>query len=409
MREIPPTAGLPLFAGDLLPWRAKETLESRLSALLGLEDVQITCSGTAALVIALTVLAAESGRSEVIVPAYTCPLVAMAVLHCGLDLRVCDLARESVAMDASALSRLAGPRTLAIIPTYLGGRLHGIEPALACARSVGAMVIEDAAQALGARHADGTPATLRGDIGIHSLAAGKGLTMFEGGVLVSRHARLRVALARAARAHARANVAWELRRSLELLGYAAFYRPSLLGIAYGAPLRRAIRRGDIAAAAGDHVGRHIPMHRVGRWRQAVAVNAASRWHAHDELTRSQARPRIAALRSISGVEVLEDVPGARGTWPVLLALLPSMAARTAVLRALWGEGVGVSVPFAHALPDYPMLSGTLRSEGVPVARDFAGRLLSISNSPWLDDAAFSRIVDCIGQSIRVPAPAATGD
>jgi dTDP-4-amino-4,6-dideoxygalactose transaminase len=405
MREVPPTAGLPLHGRDLLPWRAQGTLASRLEALLGLEHVQVTCSGTAALVIALSVLAAESDRREVIVPAYTCPLVAMAVRHCGLELRMCDLRAGSTAMDTVALSTLAGPQTLAIVPTYLGGRVHDIEPVLACARSVGAMVVEDAAQALGARHADGTPANLRGDVGIHSLAAGKGLTMFEGGLLVTRHAHLRAKLAQAGRAQAPGNVAWELRRSLELLGYAAFYRPSLLGLVYGAPLRRALRRGDIVAAAGDGVRARIPMHRVGRWRQAVAANAASRLRAHNALTAHQAQPRVAALRSISGLDVLQDAPGARGTWPVLLVLLPSMAARDAVLRALWGAGVGIGVPFARALPDYARLGGTPGVAQVPVARDLAGRVLSISNSPWLDDGTFARIVDCINHAISASMPA----
>ncbi|NUS39970.1 MAG: nucleotide sugar aminotransferase, partial [Lysobacter sp.] len=136
-------------------------------------------------------------------------------------------------------------------------------------------------------------------------------------------------------------------------------------------------------------------------RQSVAARAATRWPAHDTVTRQQARQHVAALRAI-GVEVLDDAPGAHGTWPVLLARLPNAQARDAVLRALWGEGIGIGVPFVRALPDYPGLG---ISADVPVARDFAARVLQVSNSPWLDPDAFLRIVTCIEETIRTTAPA----
>lgn len=401
MREIPPTAGLPLRLRDLLPGGTSTSLAAWIATLLQVDAVEVTCSGTAALVVALRTLAADSTRREVVVPAYTCPLVPMAVQHCGLVVRVCDLDPSGLAMEPAQLAGLVGKGTLAVVPTYLGGRVHDIDPVLRCAQAAGAYVIEDAAQALGARHAGGIGAGLRGDIGIYSLAAGKGLTMYEGGALATRHAHLRGPLAATARALPW-RPGWELRRGVELLGYAALYRPRALGVVYGAALRRALRRGDAVAAAGDVFHQPLPLHRPAAWRQAVAARAAVRWAAHDDATRRQAAPRIAALRAL-GIEVFDDAAGARGTWPVLLARLPSAGARDAVLRALWGAGVGIGVPFARALPDYPDLGLCV---GVPVARDFAARVLQVSNSPWLDDATFARILACIERAVTATAPAA---
>lgn len=400
MREIPPTAGMPLHWRDLLPRGGRRPFAAWIADILQADHVDVTCSGTCALVVALSVLAEGSARREVVLPAYTCPLVAMAVEHCGLVVRACDMQANGESMDPAALAATVGPRTLAVIPAFLGGRVHDIDPVLACARAAGAWVVEDAAQAFGARHADGVAVGLRGDIGIFSFAAGKGLTLYEGGALVTRHAWLRARLSAAVRALPR-RPGWELQRSLQLLGYAALYRPAGLVPAYGWPLRRALRRRDVLAAAGDVFHHPIPLHRVGAWRQGVGGAAAARWEEHDGATRRQARTRLAVLRAMPGVTVIDDVPGASGTWPVLLATLPTTRARDAVLAESWGAGVGISVPFVHALPDYSGGS----AEEVPNARAFAARVLSISNSPWLDDATFAGIVACIERAIKTTGPA----
>ncbi|NUS38902.1 MAG: DegT/DnrJ/EryC1/StrS aminotransferase family protein, partial [Lysobacter sp.] len=141
MREIPPTAGLPLRGRDLLPGRARPSLAQWLAGLLQAEAVEVTCSGTAALVVALTALARDSARREVVMPAYTCPLVAMAVRHCGLVTRVCDLDASGLAMDRDQLAAVVGADTLAVVPTYLGGRVHDIGAVLECAQAAGAWVI----------------------------------------------------------------------------------------------------------------------------------------------------------------------------------------------------------------------------------------------------------------------------
>ena len=404
---------------DLLPRRSGADLEVILRPVLGIDDLKVTCSGTAALVIALTTLSRNSNRSEVIVPAYTCPLVAMAVSHCGLRLRVCDVRRDGLELDSDMLASLCGSRTLAILPTHLGGRVVDVGPARDCAASCGAWVIEDAAQALGARHADGTPVGMLGDIGIFSLAAGKGLTMYEGGLLVSRHAELRAQLRLVANELAPTQRVWELRRSIELLVYAAFYRPRWLQWVYGMQLRRALRRQDIEAATGDSYPMHIPLHRVGNWRRAVAARAASRLPAHLAAVEQQARRRIMQLNGIDGVDVMGDAPGAQGVWPVLMVRLPNGASRDAVLERLWGAGVGLAIPFAYALPDCAALRDTIPQCAVPNARDFASRILTVTNTPWLDDATFARITEVIGQACYptsssfgpafMPTPAATPD
>lgn len=389
MREVPPTAGLPLEAGDLWPC-AGPSLETGLAGFLDVPAVQITCSGTAAQIVTLTALQRQSTRRKVILPGFTCPLVALAVLHCGLQPVLCDLLPGHFDLDPDHLARLCDEDTLAIVATHLGGRVADLAPVLAVARRTGASVIEDAAQSLGARW-QGMPVGMAGDAGFHSLAVGKGLTTFEGGVLLTRDAALRQRLLDTAADIAPFRWAWELRRSAELLGYAALYRPRGLSIAYGWPLRRAIRRGRLIEAVGDDFGDDIPLHRPGRWRKSVGARTLQRLPAFLDQLRRQAQTRLQRLADMPGITVMRDAAGDEGTWPFLMVLMPDRAARDAALDRLWQRGLGVSRLYIHALPDYPYLAGRLGTEQTPNARDFASRMLTVSNSPWLGDRAFDAV------------------
>ncbi|HXD38540.1 MAG TPA: DegT/DnrJ/EryC1/StrS family aminotransferase [Rhodanobacter sp.] len=387
--ELPPTAGLPLRPGDLRP--GAPTLAADIAALLGTPPLQLECSGTASLLVALIALRElQPQRHRVVVPAFTCPLVAIAVRQAGLELQLCDLRHGHYDMDPAALRAACDARTLAIVPTHLAGRVADVEDALVVARRVGAYVIEDAAQALGARR-DGVSVGLAGDIGFFSLAAGKGLSIYEGGLLLARDPPLRERLAHTAARLVPRRPGREWRRRIELLGYAALYRPWGLRLAYGNSLRRALRRGDPIAAVGDDFPLRIPLHRVGWWRQAVGAHAATRLPAFLDKLSAQAQRRLPRLRQIDGIEVFDDPAGACGTWPFLLLLLPDRQRRDAALAQLWSSGYGVSRLFIHALPDYAYLADIVPAQDVPHARDFAARSLTIGNSPWMSEADFDMV------------------
>ncbi|MGN6226118.1 MAG: DegT/DnrJ/EryC1/StrS family aminotransferase [Dyella sp.] len=396
LREIPPTAGLPLQAADLLPHR--DALAATLAAQLGTPPLQLECSGTAALLVALHVLKARApNRSVVVAPAYTCPLVAIAVHRMGLTLRLCDTRPDHWDLDPQALAQACREDTLAILPTHLAGLVADMDAPLAIARATGAFVIEDAAQALGAREG-GQSVGLRGDIGFFSLAAGKGLSIYEGGLLATRYDALRDELRATSAAIVPRATGGELRRSVELLGLAALYRPSLLGLAYGMPLRRALKRGDPVAAVGDDFAPQIPFHRVGRWRRGVGTRAATRLPDFLIANRARALQRVAKLRTLPGITVFDEASGTTGSWPFLLVLMPTAAQADAALAELWTAGLGVSRLFVHALPDYAYLADRVPQASMPRARDFAQRALTISNSAWLDDADFERIHAVLGRA-----------
>ena len=400
---VPPTAGLPLRLGDLLPW-GNANFDDALAQWLGVPAVQLECSGTSALMVALrTLKKLAPARNEVIVPAYTCPLVALAISQCGLQARLCDLSRDVLDMDETMLRALCSEHTLAIVPTHLGGRVADVRVAQHFAQMVGAFVIEDAAQALGAR-VHGEAVGMQGDIGIYSLAVGKGLTTYEGGVLIARDPEMRKSLRAMHRRTIGPSLGWELLRSAELVGYAAIYRPATLDWAYGAPLRKSLAEDDWIAAAGDDFDAFIPQHTLGTWRQRVGVRALVRLSAHLLQAHERAQPRIAQLMQLPGVEVVGDMaPDAQGTWPALLLRMPNRAARDALMRSHWASGLGLSLPFVNILSDYvryaPLLGSSVL-DSVMIARDWAQRLVAISNSEWLTDEKFAECLRTLESAVH---------
>ena len=378
---------------DFLPVPGR-SLEAGLVSLLKLPPVQIECSGTAALIVALATLKNASTRRSVIIPAYTCPLVALAILQCGLRPIVCDLRRNHFDLCPQTLEEVCGEDTLAIVPTHLGGRVADVENVIAIARRVGALVIEDAAQSMGATWR-GHPVGIQGDAGFYSMAVGKGLTIYEGGVLVARDESMRWSLRNTGEWIAPCNRILEIRRMMELACYAALYRPVGLRVAYGIPLRRALGNENLIEAAGDVFSAGIPLHKVSAWRKAVGANALTRLSAFLETLTAQGTARKTELTGIPGVTVMDDPEGGRGVWPFLMVLMATEKARDAALGQLWPAGLGVGRLYIHALPDYPYLAVPIGKADVPNARDFAARMLTISNSPWLHETDFRRVLSVL--------------
>ncbi len=392
LKEPPPTAGLPLNWSDFLPTAA--TLEGELAQMLDVPWVQVECSGTAALVVALLTLKKMSNRQSVVITAYTCPWVLVAVVHCGLKPVLCDTVANHFELDTHALNQVCNQDTLAIVPTHLAGRVADMQSVLDVAKQYGAYVVEDAAQSLGAT-LHGQPVGTFGDIGFYSLGVGKGLTIFAGGALVARDPLMQQALKETSRQVTSHNCLHELKRVLELIGYACLYRPLTLALVFGMPLRKALKQGDLLEAVGDYCSLKFPLHRVSGWRKRVGAKALARLQPHFKLTREQAMRRMARLAQIEGVQVIADGADMQGVWPFIMVLLPSEAVRNQVLTEIWLQRLGVGRLFVHALGDYGYLASYVTSANTPNAQDFAARSMIVSNSLWLKDTAFESVCETI--------------
>ena len=390
MRELPPTAGLPLQWRDFWPLgEGRDSFETALAKFIGTASVQIECSGTACLVIALEMLKRISQRKDVIIPAYTCPLVPMAVQKAGLNVKVCDTQADNFDFDPDELERLCNKDTLAVVPTHLAGLVTDMTTACQISRAQGAWIIEDAAHALGGTF-EGRPVGTIGDIGFFSFASGKGLTLYEGGAMVARDPAVQEALRSTARDLISWRLDWELLRLAQLAGYCMFYNPLGLTLTYGFNLRHWLKRGDPVNAASENFTQ-IPLHKVSAWRKRIGASALARLPAQLKSNVERGRRRAEQLSHVSGLKVLSESPATCGTWPAIMVSMESRQSCNRALLKLWTSGLGVSKLFVHDLSSYPYLRGFLGDLQTPKARALAQRTLTVSNSAWVSEEDFGTI------------------
>ncbi len=395
--EVAPTAGLKPRWRDLLTPGRGPSLEQAICDQIGLPDIEITGTGTAALLIAFTYLMRRStSRRRIIVPAYTCPLVVIAAAAAGLEVIACDTVAGGFDLDPDHLARLVDARTLAVVPTHYGGALTDIGRvrAVAAAISRDIAIVEDAAQAFGATW-QGTSVGLAGDIGVFSFGAGKGFTIYEGGGLVARDARTMQGLRQVAAEMSSGSVLGEAWRASLLAGYHAFYNPLGLRFVFGAQKRFWLARGDEIRAAGDKFSMSIDVNRVGNWRKRVGRAALARLADHQERSRARFGQLARRLGAIANLQVHVPASGAVPTATFLFLTLPATPRRDAIIRSLWTSRLGVAKMFSRAIGDYPDLIPMMHRSDTPNARAMAATTLTLSTDSALNPAAEAAIFQAV--------------
>lgn len=394
MYELPPTSGLPLTWRDLIG--DSEDLETALASYLNVHSVQVESSGTACLIIVLESLKKLSQRRRVIIPAYTCPLVPLAISQAGLEVVLCDLDSNSLDMDTTALASLCDETTLAVIPTHLAGLPVDVPAISKIANAYGIYVIEDAAQALGARWQTQFTGTLA-DIGIFSLSFGKGLTIGEGGFVYAKDSsisKLIGTMAKQLRSNAFSD---ELRQIVQLVGYKLLYNTRCLPLIYGNHLRSRLRQNKLEEAVGDVFELPLPVGTVGIWRKSVAKSALGKLPAFLYGNRKRGLERSKLINDLAGAYCYSEKPSAQGSWPFLFVTMKDRETRDLVMNQLWSAGLGVTRLFINDLTEYDYLRDIVQRTNVPNAQRIAETGLTITNSPWLGERHFMAIVEVLKQ------------
>jgi dTDP-4-amino-4,6-dideoxygalactose transaminase len=145
-----------------------ERFEVEFAESCGVKKCVGVSSGTAALTLLLQANGIGPG-DEVIVPAHTFIASALAVAHVGAVPVPCDVLEDSGLIDPDAARALVGPRTSAVLGVHLYGQPFDVAAIEAFARPAGLLVLEDAAQAQGARY--------RGQV-VGSLGAGAAFSFY---------------------------------------------------------------------------------------------------------------------------------------------------------------------------------------------------------------------------------------
>ncbi|MGP0021566.1 MAG: DegT/DnrJ/EryC1/StrS family aminotransferase [Candidatus Sulfotelmatobacter sp.] len=158
--------------------------EQEFAAYCGTAECIALNSGTSALHLALLAAGAGPGDEVITVP-FTFVASVAAVIYTGARVVLVDIDPRSFTMDPSAIEAAITPRTKAILPVHLYGQPTDMDPIMEIARRHGLAVIEDAAQAHGAKY-KGRPVGSIGDMACFSFYPGKNLGAYgEGGAVTT--------------------------------------------------------------------------------------------------------------------------------------------------------------------------------------------------------------------------------
>ena len=163
-------------------------LEKEWAKFTGVKYCLTTCSGTAALHMALAAVDVGPG-DEVIVPAYTFLATASCALHQMAIPVFVDVEPKTFTIDPAKIEAAITERTKAIIPVHIQGCPADMDPILDIAKKHNLYVIEDACQAHGARYKGRMCGTM-GHAGAFSLNNLKNLCGGEGGLYITNDADL---------------------------------------------------------------------------------------------------------------------------------------------------------------------------------------------------------------------------
>ncbi|PQL91649.1 DegT/DnrJ/EryC1/StrS family aminotransferase [Apibacter adventoris] len=164
-------------------WKAKE-FEQAIQKRMKVEHVQLTSSGTTALLTALNAAGIGAG-DEVILPTFTFVASFEAVLSVGAIPILVDI-DETLTLDPKAVEQAITPRTKVIMPVHMCGAMADLTALKEIAKKHNILLIEDACQSFGATYKGKYLGTI-GDLGCFSFDFVKTVTCGEGGAVLTNN------------------------------------------------------------------------------------------------------------------------------------------------------------------------------------------------------------------------------
>jgi dTDP-3-amino-3,4,6-trideoxy-alpha-D-glucose transaminase len=306
-------------------------------------------NGTEAITIALRALGVEPG-DEVIVPAFTFFATAEAVVNAGARPVFADIDLATNCITADAVAPLIGPRTRAVVPVHLFGNPAPMDELVELARSRELVVVEDAAQAAGARLA-GRRAGALGDAGCFSFYPGKNLGAFgDGGAVLTDDDDV------AARA------------------------------------RRLRDHGSTSRWVHTEVGLNSRLDELQATALRVLLPHLDRW--------TQSRREVASLYADSGLgERATLPPETPGADPAYHLYVIRTADRDRLQEALEAEGIETRAYYTPALPRQPAMAAYVDERSYPAADRLADEGLALPMGPALEESSVRRVSTAVADAL----------
>ena len=329
--------------------------EAAFAARVGAPHASAVSSGTAGLHLALRAVGVGEGE-EVVTSPFSFVASANAVLYERARPVFVDIDPRTLNLDPAAAAAAVTSRTSALLPIHIFGYPADI-PAL---EGLGLPIVEDACEALGALHADGTQVGGRGHPAVFGFYANKQITTGEGGMITLADPALKERIDSERNQGRAPDMGW--------------LDHDRLGFNY--------RLSDLASALG-----------------------LAQLHRLDDLLAGRARVAALyrdALGSIEGLGLpCEDAGGERRSWFVWVVQVPRGAQRDDVVRSLAAQGVQSKpyLPAIHLMSFYRERLGHREGE-FPVCEDVAARSIALPFFPGLTEGQVARVAEALTQALR---------
>ena len=306
-------------------------------------------SGTAALTLTLRAWGIGAG-DEVIVPAHTFIASALAIAHVGATPVLCDVEDGTGLIDPDAARAAVGPNTAAILAVHLYGQTCDMASIQALAKSQGLLVLEDAAQAHGARYRGHRAGSL-GAAAAFSFYPSKNLSALgDGGAVCTNDEML------AARIRRLRNLGQQTKGEHVELGYNE---------------RLDALQAALLAVKLEH---------LDKWNQLRRAHAAR----YRELLPAAAR-------------VVEERSDSEGVYHIFPARFGQRDAIAALLRA---DGIETGIHYAPALHGHRAWGASPPRHGaLPVAEAWAAEELSLPMHPGLRPKEIERVAEAVHDAV----------
>lgn len=329
--------------------------ETGLAAFCAARFGVAVMNGTAALHLALAA-AGVGPDDEVVVPTLTFVATANAVRYCGARPVFVEADRTHWGLDVRDLEARVTDRTRAIVPVHLYGHPCDMDAVLAVARRRNLVVIEDAAEALGAEYRGRRVGAL-GHVGCFSFYGNKIITTGEGGMCLTDDPALRERLA-LLRDHG-----MDAKRR---------YWHEVVGFNY--------RMTNLQAAVGVAQVERLPQLVEARRRVAG-------WYAES----------LADLVRRRGLGLQPELPWAKNAFWLSSVLLPPDGAGAAEIVARLADAGVESRPFFHPMHTLPPYA---TGERFPVAEDLAARGVNLPSGYGLTRDAVERVARALAHALE---------
>ncbi len=396
-REIPPTAGWPIKTRSLIPPLFKKLpkglLREDFKKYLNVPAALLTYSGTAAFYLILESIKKLSNKKTVIIPAFVCPLIPLAIKRAGLKIMPCDINQDNFDFDVNKLQKICAEDedVLAILTVHLGGIPLDLLTIKEIAEKDKIFIIEDCAQSLGSEYRNKKTGSF-GEFAFFSLCRGKGLTIYEGGLAITNLPGYTQLLNDTSGEIMQRDNLSEWLKITELLAYSIFYRPQLFWFAFRAPQIFWQLRNNPVKAMGEYFDAHFPLHEVSAFREYIGHLNFPYLNKEIVKQREKVNFYLEGLKDLPAIKPITELPQTKASYPYLTIIFTTAEKRNSALNIFKNSGLGVSQVYLRAITDYVYLKEIVPEADCAHARLLAEKTITLSTSTFLNNADLSNVI-----------------